>query len=143
MSNKDLIVTQLCSDEENSYVWGKLIEYNVAKIDQEYNNVFEKVNLTLRNEEQQVYGGLFGVFYWDCLRIDLLWIDEEFRKNGYGSKLLEEAENIARNKGCKHIELNTYSFHAPFFYIKNEFQIFGTLENVHGEHTRYYLVKRL
>ena len=45
----------------------------------------------------------------------ILWVDdigvnEKYRKNGIGKKLMEKAENIARLQKCNRLELNCWSF---------------------------------
>ena len=34
------------------------------------------------------------MYCWNCLYIDVLWVEEGYRKDGLGSKLLKEIENI-------------------------------------------------
>lgn len=53
----------------------------------------------------------------------LLWIDEfyiceQFRKNGYGTKLFREIERIAKENSCSLIEFDVWSFNetAQRFY---------------------------
>ncbi|PRX72564.1 hypothetical protein B0G52_105117 [Cohnella sp. SGD-V74] len=53
---------------------------------------------------------------------------------------MREAEKMARKKKCDFIKLDTLSFQALEFYLKEDFQIYGTIENA-GGHTHYYLKK--
>lgn len=73
----------------------------------------------------------------------MLWVSEELRGQGYGSKLLNEAENIVLNKGCKLIHLDTWNFQAPEFYKKHGFKVFGILEGFAEGTKRYFLKKEL
>lgn len=73
----------------------------------------------------------------------MLWISENHRKSGHGSKLLNEVERIARDEKCTLIHLETMDFQAKDFYIKNGYEIFGELENVPNGHKRYYMRKIL
>ena len=41
--------------------------------------------------------------------------------------------------GCDHIHLDTFDFQARDFYEKNDFQIFGIMEDYPIGHKRYYL----
>lgn len=54
--------------------------------------------------------GRSELYCWNCLYIDILWVKEEFRKDGYGSALLNEVEKIAKEKGCRLIHLDTFDF---------------------------------
>lgn len=61
-----------------------------------------------------------------------IWVDSKRRKNGYGSLLLNEAENLIFNKGYDECILDAISPEIPFtglqtFYIKNNYtQIYNT-----------------
>jgi hypothetical protein len=39
-----------------------------------------------------VLGGITGTSYYGCLYIDMLWLKEELRFQGFGKKLMEEAD---------------------------------------------------
>ena len=77
------------------------------------------------------------------MKIDFFWIEENIRKRGYGKKLLTEMEKLAKEKGCDIIEVDTFSFQAPDFYIKNGYEVIGIAENVPRGHKHYYLYKNL
>ncbi|MFZ5879019.1 MAG: GNAT family N-acetyltransferase [Chloroflexota bacterium] len=70
---------------------------------------------------------------------DLLFIKEELRGCGYGHRLLEMAEKEARNRGAKHVFLDTFSFQAPGFYTQHGYQVFGELTDFPPGHRRYFL----
>lgn len=99
------------------------------------------MNLILKDQDGQIYGGILGLIYRFALYIHVLWISEKLRGQGYGSKLLEEIESRARAKGCKLIHLDTWNFQAPEFYKKHGYEIFGILEGFPEGTKRYYLKK--
>ncbi|MCB8922777.1 MAG: GNAT family N-acetyltransferase [Ardenticatenaceae bacterium] len=47
--------------------------------------------------------------------VDLMWIEEELRGQGYGHRLTQ-IENEARKRGAEQVYLDTFSFQAPEFY---------------------------
>lgn len=51
--------------------------------------------------------------------MDILWVDEKYRKMGIGSKLLEAAEEEAVRRGCHSGHVDTMSWQAPEFYKKH------------------------
>lgn len=81
-----------------------------------------------------------GEICWNWLEIHYLFVDEAFRKSGYGAKLLNEAEKIAKEKQCEFVKLDTLSFQALDFYIKQGYEVYGQIENA-GRHTHYYMKK--
>ncbi len=83
------------------------------------------------------------MIYWDYLHIDILWVKEEFRAEGYGSILVKEAEKVAKEKGCKLITLETFDFQAKDFYLKHGYEIIGVLDGCPLEHKVYYMKKNI
>ncbi len=58
------------------------------------------------------------------LYVTTIIVDEEFRKQGIGTSLIREIEKIARERGCKRVELET-AFHridAHAFYENMGFE---------------------
>ena len=97
----------------------------------------------LQNSEKETVGGVIGQVHWDWLNIDLMWVQENLREQGYGQQLLGLIENKARELGAKNAYLDTFSFQAPGFYQKYGYQIFGELKDFPTGHQRYYLTKAL
>ena len=119
----------------------------VANIIYEFNRSvarsdYRPLTLLLTDEEGRVVGGLLGKTEWGWLHVGTLAVREEYRNQGYGSKLLALAEQEGVERGCHDVCLDTFSFQAPSFYEKRGYEVFGVLENF-SEHTRYYLRKRL
>jgi len=90
-----------------------------------------------------IQGGVLGYSQWGWLHIQVLWVAEEHRRQGYGQRLIEEAEQEARQRGCTHSRLATYSFQAPAFYEKLGYQVWGTLDGYPPGYTSYALRKEL
>ncbi|MCQ6557670.1 GNAT family N-acetyltransferase [Paenibacillus mendelii] len=129
------------SHEESSFVRNKLIEYNAKHVPDDLKSNYEEINLVIKSNDGVIIGGLNSVFCWNWIEVDILWVDETCRGMNYGSKLLHEIEEIARAKKCTFIKLNTFSFQAPAFYIKQGYQVIGTIENAPRGCTHYYYKK--
>ena len=99
--------------------------------------------LFLRDGRGKIVGGLTGGTYWGWLYIGRLWLVENMRSLGYGSRLLIEAEQEALKRGCHHAYLDTQDFQALRFYQKHGYTIYGELEDMPLGHTRYSLQKKL
>ena len=99
--------------------------------------------IILRDEQHTVYGGLMGDIAWEGLKIHVLWMEEPFRRQGYGSQLLEQAEELAQEQQCRLIHLETTSFHSYDFYLKHGFREVGKIENYPVGETMYWMVKEL
>jgi ribosomal protein S18 acetylase RimI-like enzyme len=81
----------------------------------------------IRDDDENIVGGLTAKTYWEYLEIPFLWVDEGQRRSGVGAQLMANAEGEARMRGCKHAFLDTLSFQALGFYQKLGYQEFGRL----------------
>ena len=63
-------------------------------------------------------GGCNGIMYYGCLFIDQLWVADEYRKQKYGTSLIQAAEDLAKQKGCNFSTIETMSWEAIDFYKK-------------------------
>ena len=102
------------------------------------------VLITLK-KETLVEGGLIG---WmrpgmHLLFIDMVWVQDDLRRNGYGSKLMLKAEEVGKHHNCTHSQLETLSFQARGFYEKLGYKEIGIVEKWYGEHDAFYMRKSL
>jgi ribosomal protein S18 acetylase RimI-like enzyme len=97
----------------------------------------------VRDGDGAIVGGLVGVTHLDWLYVDKLWLDEAVRGNGWGRRLMEEAERVAVRRGCLGAWLDTMSFQAPRFYRHLGYREFGELADLSGGATRFWFWKRL
>lgn len=91
----------------------------------------------------KVAGGLLGQFRTHWLHIDILVVRLDLRGIGAGRALMQQAEDAARERGSRGLWLDTFQFQAPDFYEHLGFTRFGTIENYHDGHSRYFYLKRL
>lgn len=124
--------------------WG-IIGSGVSSYNSEQagDNKFQRLCYALYGPDQEIVGGILAEVYWDWLYIDLLWVKDDLRGQGYGHRLLESAEAEARQWGAKNAYLDTFSFQAPDFYAQHGYQVFGELQNFPPGHQRYFLTKQL
>jgi GNAT superfamily N-acetyltransferase len=97
----------------------------------------------LRDASGTLRGGLVGYRAWRWLMIELLWVDDAERGQGYGRALLEHAEGVAREAGCVAVRLDTYEFQARPFYERHGYEVFGVLEGYPAGTRTYYMKKAL
>ena len=104
---------------------------------------FWPLTLILRDDAGEVAGGAVGVAFWDWLFIDMLWIRPDLRCQGWGARLLADAEAEARRRHCTGVWLDTFSFQARPFYEARGYELFGEIAEHPAGHTRYFLKKKL
>lgn len=103
-----------------------------------------KIVLKIVDETGSVLAGsVTWTSNWDVAEFGILWVDERFRKHGYGSALLWETERQAKALGCYLITLDTCDFQAKPFYEKHGYTLCGTSENVPRGHCDHIMMKRL
>ncbi len=98
----------------------------------------------VRDSKGSVIGGVkgsYGNYGW--LWIDLLWVSEELRGQGYGRKLMTDIEEEAKKGGCRNAYLNSFSFQAVGFYQKLGYRVFGEMEDFPPGHSVSCLTKAL
>jgi len=88
------------------------------------------IALTVRNERGIMIAGLTGEIFWNSFYIHLLWVDEQYRRQGYGTALLQRAEDVATAASCDCVCLSTFEFQAPGFYSRHGYSIVGELPGV-------------
>ena len=103
----------------------------------------EYVSLVLE-EDGDVYCRLVGLMFFNILHIELFWTNENYRGRGFGTKTLSHVENMAKNKGCRFVFLETLSFYAPKFYIERGYEIIKEISDspIKGE-SHYFMLKIL
>ena len=137
-------IIQECDDKLGEEVIDKLVYYNLSKVPLKQNKEFISINKIIKNEKGEISAGILSRMYcWNCLFVDTLFVDEIYRGQGLGEKLLKEVEKVAINKGCELIHLDTFDFQAKDFYLKYGYEIFGVLEDCPQGHCRYYLKKKV
>jgi GNAT superfamily N-acetyltransferase len=114
------------SDADREAILQPLIAYNKEKTGP---SNYEPLAIMLRDDDGTSVGGLWGNLHYNWLFVELLFIPERLRNADFGSKLLAKAEEIAQQKGCVGVWLNTYSFQAPGFYWQRGYEPFGSLND--------------
>lgn len=129
------------STEDRDYLDDKIIEFNSKKVPFTQAEKFIYIDYVIKDKDI-IVGGITAVLYcWNCLYINVLWVDEKYRHSGYGSELLEKVESEAIKQGCYLSHLDTFDFQAKDFYLKNGYEVFGVLDNCPPGHSRFYLRK--
>ena len=103
----------------------------------------EHLNNYLKDEEGNLVAGMVAETFGNWLEIEYLYISEDLRGQGIGSKILKMAENESKNRGCKYSFVDTFNFQAPKFYEKHGYKEVFALKNYPYTGERYYYTKEL
>jgi len=129
-------------DEVYGLLQKKLKTYNVGQI----NDYQRKRVVFSYYEDKKLVAGLYAYHSLGRFYVDLLWVDEFYRHQGLGSKLLKIVEKYAAKNNALYVRVNTGSFQAPGFYLKNNYEQFAKLPlatTAKKKHYDYYFVKYL
>ena len=78
----------------------------------------EDWGFVLKNDSEEVVGGITFWVIYEAVYIDDLWIEKAYRGKGYGTQLLEKVWNKFKDKGYDNVNVKTNEFQAPKFYEK-------------------------
>lgn len=130
------------TNEESETINDKMDEFNGKQLS--YSGQVEVFKNYIIKDDDKIIAGIKSVFYLgECLAINVLFVDEQYRHQKLGSALLKRVETEVKVLGGKLVHLDTFDFQAKDFYLKHGYEIFGTLNNCPQGHTRYYLKKDL
>lgn len=103
--------------------------------------------LTAVSSTDELVGGLTASVSYGWLLTKLLWVDESYRHQGLGTRLMAKAELKAASLGCHSAWLETSNPDAKTFYEGLGYIEFGRLSNDAGQfpetHRRWFLRKPL
>jgi GNAT superfamily N-acetyltransferase len=136
----NLTVEDAPNEADIRFVEERIIAYNVAATG--YDD-YRPLALFVRNDQGAIIAGLAGFTWGRTLKIELLWVHETLRGQGYALRLVEAAEREAVARGCQHAVLDTHSFQAPDFYPKLGYVRCGLAEDWPLGHQEIYFQKRL
>lgn len=128
------------SEKEITFINNALNKFNDEKVGPDNH---ELLNIVEYDENKNIIGGILGGTYWGWMHIDILWVDNNFRKKRIGSHLLEAAEEEAKKRVCHSVHVDTMSWQAPEFYKKNGYKIISELNNIPIGYKKFHLIKEL
>jgi GNAT superfamily N-acetyltransferase len=129
--------------ESRQAVIDGLVAFNRAQTP-DFKGEFGTIGLALKHPETGASdGGLTARIGFGWMFVELLFVPERLRGQGVGRQLMEQAEAVARDKGCTGIWLDTFTFQAPGFYQKLGYAVFGEIGNYPPGSSRFFLSKRL
>ena len=100
-------------------------------------------SIFLRDEHSTIHGGATIWVHTESIYVDVLWVADELRGQGYGTQIMLAAEAEAIKRGCKYSTVDTYSFQAKDFYLKLGYAQIGEIQNYLFEHAKIFLRKIL
>lgn len=133
-------ITDKINEQDEKIIYQGLLDYNLARIEDKNPR---DLGIYLQDETGEKVGGLIGNTHGNWLFVKYLWVKEDQRGQNIGSELLKQAEETAKERGCRYAFLDTFSFQAPAFYEKHGYTNVFILEEYPVSGKRYYFTKTL
>jgi GNAT superfamily N-acetyltransferase len=128
------------TEKADAYVRDRLTMFNSSRTGQ---SDYYPCNIYLKGEKGETLGGLLGYVWSGWLFVAILWVDEALRGQGHATRLMDAAEDYARQRHCHSAHLDTHSWQARPFYEKRGYEVFAVLDGFPGEHKKFFLKKKL
>jgi GNAT superfamily N-acetyltransferase len=91
----------------------------------------------------EVVAGAVGRFWGTAAEMQQIWVREDLRRTGLGSRIARAFEDLARRRGCRLLYLDTFTFQAPAFYRKLGYAVACELPGFPGGGSKFILTKPL
>jgi len=120
-----------------------LQSYNKKMIGKQTDGEVLSFAVFARDDNGTIIGGIRAAAFWNWLTIELLWINEDNQGLGFGTQLMEQAENFAMKNNYYLSLVETASFQARDFYEKLGYEVFAELDDYPKGYKNYYMKKKL
>ena len=95
-------------------------------------------------ENNQLIAGLDACMTaFKIMYVSTVFVNEEYRRQGYGTILMKEMESRAKGMGANTIRLDTFDWQGKEFYEALGYQLVGNYSNNDDHYSEYFFLKRI
>jgi GNAT superfamily N-acetyltransferase len=120
-------ITHEPDEDYRKYLTRQVADYMPPMVQQHPGDA-QALDISLDDLEGDVVAGVSAVTYGATLAVDLLWVGEPLRGQGIGTRLMQMAEEFARERGCDVARVSVTG-NLPFF-IEMGYELSGTIQQV-------------
>ena len=121
------------------------IESRLSEFDEKY--ITYRMDGSIRigiEEDGKLIAGLDAcITAFRILYVSTVFVDEAYRRKGYGARLIREMEKRAAAMGVNTIRLDTFNWQGKDFYEAMGYRAAGHYENAEDGYSEYFFVKRI
>ena len=121
------------------------IESRLSEFDEKY--ITYRMDGSIRigiEEDGKLIAGLDAcITAFRILYVSTVFVDEAYRRKGYGARLIREMEKRAAAMGVNTIRLDTFNWQGKDFYEAMGYTAAGHYENADDGYSEYLFVKRI
>ena len=137
---KSLVVVDSPDRSDVQFLEDRLDEFNLS---QSGITDVQLLGIFIRDDRNEIVAGLYGWTWGSCCEVKTLWVHEQYRGLGWGTRLMTVAEAEARARGARQMVLSTHSFQAPDFYRRLGFEPILYIDEYPRGHQGIFLRKGL
>ena len=123
----------------------EFIEDRLSEFDEQY--ITYKLDGSIQigiEEDGKLVAGLDACMTaFKILYVSTVFVEEAYRRKGYGTRLIQEMERRAKELGANTIRLDTFSWQGKEFYEALGYQVVGYYENTTDGYEEYFFLKRI
>ena len=123
----------------------EIVENKLSTFDEAY--ITYKMDGSIQigiEEDGKVIAGLDAcITAFKILYVSTVFVDEAYRRKGYGKMLMEEMEKRAKEMGVNMVRLDTFSWQGKEFYESLDYEVVGSYENTIDGYAEYFFLKRI
>ncbi|MGI5309546.1 GNAT family N-acetyltransferase [Rheinheimera sp. WS51] len=104
----------------------------------------QPLGLKKLDNQGELIAALTGRTFGNWFYLESFWLAESYRGKGLGKAMLLEAEQLAKQRGCRYVLLDTLNFQAKPFYQRLGYQIIWTQADYPFDGgAKYFMQKQL
>lgn len=108
------------------------------------NELEGEISIGILDDNNKLIGGLDAcITTYRILYVNTLFIDEAYRRKGYGLALIQEMEKRAKKMGVNTVRLDTFDYQGKDFYLALGYEAVGHYENKEDGYAEYFFMKRI
>jgi ribosomal protein S18 acetylase RimI-like enzyme len=136
---KDMKIVDL-TEEQVEFIENKLDEYDENYIKYKLNG---QIQIGIEENGKVVAGLDACMTAFKILYVSTVFVSDEYRRKGYGKKLIVEMEKRAKNLGANTIRLDTFNWQGKEFYEALGYEMVGQYTNDDDGYSEYFFLKRI
>lgn len=95
-------------------------------------------------EDGKLIAGLIAYMsVYKILYVDTVFVEEKYRRQGYGRKLIQEMERQAKEQGVNTVRLDTFNWQGTEFYKALGYEAVGNYVSEEDDYEEIFFVKRI
>ncbi|BAO07502.1 GNAT family N-acetyltransferase [Enterococcus mundtii] len=131
------------SEETEKKIIGLLNEQYMQSFSTNEHLTTQIISISASKDEKWI-GGAVASLFGNTLHLSLLAVDQSYRHEGIGSRLIEAVQQTALENQCLYMTVNTQDYQAREFYERHGFEVFASVENMpFVGTTKFYLKQQI